>query len=160
MRISAFLPSSQASPASPASQPSQASQPASQASQPGQPGIEASGLQAPMSAILLYGGSSLPLKAATERHRPDSPPSQPGSSPPLKAATGRHRPDSPPSQPGRPASQRAYQCQARQASRPPGIDSWGFRGSWLRGPSQPHRISRCLESSNRRGRRQRRQPVN
>ena len=66
VRLSAFLPSSQASPASQASQPSQ---PASQASQPGQPVIEASGLQASMSAILLYRGSSPRLKAATGRHR-------------------------------------------------------------------------------------------
>ena len=43
-----ILSSSQASPASQASQPSQ---PASQASQAGQPAIEASGLQASMSAI-------------------------------------------------------------------------------------------------------------
>ena len=81
-------------------QPSQPSQ-ARQASQPGQPGIEASGLQASMSAILLYRGSSPPLKAGTGRHRPPqagSPlaPTAPGggSSPFLKAATGRHRGDS------------------------------------------------------------------
>ena len=54
-----------------ACQPSQPSQ-ARQASQPGQPGIEASGLQASMSAILLYRGSSPPLKAGTGRHRADS----------------------------------------------------------------------------------------
>ena len=61
----------------PAFQPSQPSQ-ARQASQPGQPVIEASGLQASMSAILLYRGSSSPLKAPTGRHRPAAlQPSQP-----------------------------------------------------------------------------------
>ena len=60
------LSSSQASPASQASQPRQ---PARQASQPGQPGIEASSLQASMSAILLYRGSNAFLKRGTGRHR-------------------------------------------------------------------------------------------
>ena len=55
----------------PVFQPSQPSQ-ARQASQPGQPGIGASSLQASMSAILLYRGSSSPLKAATGRHRADN----------------------------------------------------------------------------------------
>ena len=52
-------------------QPIQPSQPgqARQASQPGQPGIEASGLQASMSAILLYRGSG---RFVNVPHRPDS----------------------------------------------------------------------------------------
>ena len=75
--------------------PAKPAEPARQASQPGQPVIEASGLQASMSAILLYRGSSPPLKGPTGRHRP------PQAGNPLdlqaflrvpQAATGRHRP--------------------------------------------------------------------
>ena len=67
-----ILSSSQASPAS---QASQSSQPASQASQPGQPGIEASGLQASMSAILSIGAPARFLRApqgGTGSHRADN----------------------------------------------------------------------------------------
>ena len=61
-------------PAKPArsAQPAQPAKPASQASQPGQLGIEASGLQASMSAILLYRGSNPDLKSPTGRHRADN----------------------------------------------------------------------------------------
>ena len=70
----------------PPGQPAKPAKPASQASQPGQPGIEASGLQASMSAILLYRGSSLLLKGPTGRHRADNLPASEGVP---QAATGR-----------------------------------------------------------------------